>query len=343
MTIRQSIRNRISRWIDKRIPAAHEIFLGHRQLFIFASRSGWMMAAILILMLIGATNYQNSLAFGLTFVLISIGLLSILKTYGNLSGMTLKGLSPRAVFAGDKALFQITGKSPSGCYSLGFGFDGKIQDWYDFSPSREVLVELEQIAPARGWFHPGRIYLASEYPLGIMRCWSWLDLQQQVLVYPKPISPGDYKEFFEGGDDTDKRTIQEGDDYQESKRYQQGDPPNHIDWKIFAKTDELYTKKFAEIQGSQLWLNWESFKGTENELRLSFLCYLILQAEKSNRPYGLKLPSQELPPANGAVHQQQCLTALATFGNPPASREPYKKRSWLFSFFQKKRKAQNES
>jgi uncharacterized protein (DUF58 family) len=338
MTIRQSIRNRISRWLDKRIPATHEIFLGHRQLFIFASRSGWMMAAILILMLVGATNYQNSLAFALTFVLISIGLLSILKTYGNLSGLTLKGLSPKPVFAGEITLFQITGKSPSGCYSLGFGFDGKIQNWYDFLATKETLVELQLKASSRGWFHPGRIYLASEYPLGIMRCWSWLDLQQKVLVYPKPISPGDYKQFFESGDDTDKRTIQEGDDYQESRRYQQGDQPNHIDWKIFAKTDELYTKKFAEIKGSQLWLNWDSFDGVETELRLSFLCYLILQAEKTNRPYGLKLPSQQFPPANGAVHQQQCLTALATFGEPPASKHSYKKKSGLFSIFKKKRK-----
>ncbi len=335
MSLRQSVRNRFSRWVNKRIPAAHEIFLGHRQLFIFASRSGWMLASILILMLIGATNYQNSLSFALTFVLISVGLLSILKTYGNLSGLTLKGLSPRAVFAGETALFQISGRSQSGCYSLGVGFDGKIQDWYDFPAAEEKLVELELQTSQRGWLRPGRIYLASEYPLGIMRCWSWLDLQQQVLVYPKPKVPGDYAELFQGGDEKEQQLIQEGDDYQESRRYQDGDPPSHVDWKIYARTDELYTKKFTEVKGSQLWLDWNNFSGIETELRLSFLCYLILQAEKSNRSYGLKLPGQEFLPANGAAHQQHCLSALANYGEP-ITEQKYVKKSWLFSLFKKK-------
>ncbi len=335
MTLPQTFRNHIRRWVNKRIPAAHEIFLGHRQLFIFASRSGWMMAAILILMLVGATNYQNSLAFAMTFVLLSIGLLSILKTYGNLSGLTLKGLSPKPVFSGDTAVFQITGKTVSGCYSLGFGFDGVVQGWYDFEPNQEASVLLQMKTSGRGWYRPGRIYIASEYPLGIMRCWSWLDLQQQVLVYPKPIEPAEYIQLFEGGEHDEKTTISEGDDYQESKRYQQGDPPNHVDWKIFARTDELYTKKFAEVQGSQLWFDFDSFQGIERELRLSYLCYLILQAEKSNRPYGLKLPQNELQPANGAIHLQHCLSALATFEYSKNSQQPYLKKSWFKSLFKR--------
>jgi len=336
MTIRQSIRNRIRRWVDKRIPAAHEIFLGHRQLFIFASRSGWMMAAILMLMLIGATNYQNSLAFALSFVLLSMGLYSILRTYGNLSGLTLKGLSPKAVFSGENARFQVTGKSPSGCYSLGFGFNGVVQQWVDFAPHQEQSLSLQIKTSGRGWFLPGRIYIASEYPLGIMRCWSWLDLSQQVLVYPKPIEPTDYQQLFAGGKEDEKTTIAEGDDYQESKRYQQGDPPNHVDWKIFARTDELYTKKFAEVKGSQLWFDYGSFHGVKKELRLSYLCFLILQAEKSNRPYGLKLPEREFQPANGAVHLQHCLTALSTFENSEISAKPPAKGKSFKAFFKKK-------
>lgn len=328
--MKNPFKSSFQRWVSRRIPAENEILLGHRQLFIFASRAGWMFAAILVLMLVGATNYQNSLGFALSFLLLGIGLLTILKSFSNLAGLKLTGLAATPVFAGEKAVFPIMGKSIKGSYSVGFGYEGITQTWVDFPQGESVQLSIKFSTAHRGWQKTTRIYLHSEYPLGILRCWSWLDLQQQVLVYPKPIKPSEVNNFFEGENDPLKGNIQPGDDYDENRRYQSGDSPKHIDWKIYAKVDELYTKKFEHPLGNEIWLNWAQFPGVEKELRLSYLCYLILEAEKSNQAYGLKLPQATLGPAQGAVHQQHCLTALATFGNVEEQQPLDKSRTGWF-------------
>ncbi len=329
--MKNPFKSRFQHWVGRRIPPSNEILLGHRQLFIFASRSGWMFAAILILMLVGATNYQNSLGFALSFFLMAMGMLAILKTFANLAGLKIIGLAVTPVFAGEKASFPIMGQSLKGSYSVGFGYAGLTEIWVDFPPQQVIQFALKFKAPQRGWQKTSRIYLHSEYPLGILRCWSWLDLQQQVLVYPKPIKPSEALNIFDGENEPSKGRLQPGNDYQESRRYQPGDSPRHIDWKMYAKVDVLYTKKFDQPEGNQIWLNWDQFAGVEKELRLSYLCYLVLEAEKSNQAYGLKLPQTTLGPSQGAAHQQHCLTALATFA-PSASHKKSKRRPGKLRF-----------
>lgn len=40
----------------------------------------------------------------------------------------------------------------------------------------------------RGWLRPGRLRVESRFPLGLLVAWSWVDLRQQALVYPRPLA-----------------------------------------------------------------------------------------------------------------------------------------------------------
>jgi len=55
-----------------------------RRIFILPTRSGIIFGLILMAMLIGSINYNNSLGFLLTFTLVGLGLVSILHTFRNL-------------------------------------------------------------------------------------------------------------------------------------------------------------------------------------------------------------------------------------------------------------------
>ncbi|MCF5826515.1 DUF58 domain-containing protein, partial [Pseudomonas syringae] len=83
----QSFRPLWQRWLAKRIPPASRIALDHRRIFIMPTRTGLIFMLVLVLMLLVAINYQNSLAYGLTFLLMSIGVLAILHSYRNISGL----------------------------------------------------------------------------------------------------------------------------------------------------------------------------------------------------------------------------------------------------------------
>lgn len=72
-----------------------------------------------------------------------------------------------------------------------------------------------------------------------------LDLQRRVAAKSTPPSPAqDTAEQRRG----DRRSIYRGDglDYEESRPYQPGDEPRHLNWKLSARSGELYMKVFRE-------------------------------------------------------------------------------------------------
>ena len=98
--------------------------------------------------------------------------------------------------------------------------------------------------------------------------------------------------------------------------YQRGDPPRRIAWKAMARSQRLLTKQFATPAASNVWLDWDALPHSDDETRLSWLCGAVLELERINRRYGLRLPSTLLAPASGAAHRDACLRALALFGLP---------------------------
>nr|MBP8236720.1 DUF58 domain-containing protein [Pseudomonas sp.] len=76
-----ALQPRWQRWLARRIPAASSVTLNQRRIFIVPSATGGAFALVLLLMLLAAINYQNSLAYGLTFLLMSLFIIAILHTY----------------------------------------------------------------------------------------------------------------------------------------------------------------------------------------------------------------------------------------------------------------------
>ena len=70
--VRQRAGGLFDRWLKRRIPPASRLTLSHRQIFIVPTRAGLALLLLLLIMLIGAINYQNSLVYGVTFLLGSL-------------------------------------------------------------------------------------------------------------------------------------------------------------------------------------------------------------------------------------------------------------------------------
>ncbi|MGK0259165.1 MAG: hypothetical protein ACI96M_002604, partial [Candidatus Azotimanducaceae bacterium] len=60
---------RFSSWLDRRIPPGARIKLSQANIFIFPTRAGFVFCCLLLLMILGAINYQNSLVYGTVFLL----------------------------------------------------------------------------------------------------------------------------------------------------------------------------------------------------------------------------------------------------------------------------------
>lgn len=304
------------RWLQRRIPAATEVQLNHRRIFILPARAGLALLLLLVLMLLGAINYQNSLVYAVTFILASLFWVTLHHTYRNLSALHLRATGGMPVFAGEQVPLQLTLSGPRRAHqSLLLG-------WPDSQPQRaevarqgETRLTLYHAASQRGWFRPGRLRVETRYPLGWFVAWSLVDLRWQVLVYPRPLQaelPGQ-----SGGspDQEGEYSLQEGvDDFQGLRNYQPGDSRRRLDWRAWSRGQGLHSKVFAEPVQTTLWLDLQAAPGTQLEEQLGYLTGWVLQLEQRQQPYGLILPGTRLAPALGEQHRDACLRALALFG-----------------------------
>jgi uncharacterized protein (DUF58 family) len=302
------------RWLSRRIPRARSIVLDQRRIFIFPSRAGLFFLLILAIMLIAAINYQNNMAFALVFFLFSLFIVVILHTYSNLSGLRIEALRGHATFAGEVAEFdvQLARTSQRGYHAISLGWPQQPFALASLASVQNTTVKLFHAAPKRGWLQPARLSLATVYPLGLLRAWTWIDLDIAALVYPRPLESarplsGDSndakgQQFFKRGSD----------DFHDFRAYRPGDNLRHVLWRAYAKGQPLQSKQFAEVLTQSHWLRYDAVEGGI-ERRLSVLCFWVLELQRRNEQFGLQLPAELLEPGCGDEHCQRALRMLALF------------------------------
>jgi uncharacterized protein (DUF58 family) len=293
------------------------VTLGQRHIYILPTRDGLVFGLMLLAMLLGAANYNNSLGFVLTFLLGSMALVSILHTYRNLAGLQLQPGHCPPVFAGEQARFQLwlDSAAPHPRADLLFGWTTKDnQVALDVPAPAPVSVVLERPAARRGVLPGGRVVLRSRFPLGLFYAWSWIDLELSCLVYPRPLAGpvalGAASAQAGPGSALD-RPGQE--DFLGLRPYRPGDSPRHVAWKQAAQRQDLLTKQFAEASAAVVWLDLDAVAGPDLETRLSYLCAAVLDLDRTGRTYGLRLLGATLGPDSGNRHRQRCLEQLARF------------------------------
>ena len=93
---------RMGRWLDNRIPKARQFSLGHKSIFIFPSKFGWLYLTLCLGIFILGTNYQNNLMQLLCFFLIALFLLNLFVAYLNFSKLSIQLGKTHHVYAGEQ-------------------------------------------------------------------------------------------------------------------------------------------------------------------------------------------------------------------------------------------------
>ncbi len=306
-------------WADKRqsVTDTQQIINRH-QLYILPTRNGITYFVVLLLVLFGAINYENSLGYMLTFLLGSLGFLGMIYTHSNLNQLKVKIGRPEPVFAGQDIHFpiQIISEHQSTHPALQLQSESGQINTANIINNYDATTSLILSTTKRGYIDAGRIKIFSEFPLGLFHAWSWLKLDSRCLVYPAPAQQHYPLNFTHDTSNGINNSSQQGvDDFTGLREYHAGDLPTYMAWKAIAKTGILQTKLFTSDAAQHISINWsDSDKQYSTEKRLSILCRMILDASDKNFIYGLNLPGLTIKPFNGLHHKQQCLTALALFG-----------------------------
>jgi len=313
---RRRLEERFRKWVNRRIPPAREVTLDQKRIFIFPSRVGMFFFVCLLVMLMTAINFESNLSYGLTFWLATLFIIATLHTYANLSGVTLRAVRAQPAFPGQQSEFELIlqrGRRRDH-YALRLQWPSGSETLINLLDNDPVRVRLHVPVAERGWFSPGRLLLESTYPLGLLRCWTWVDLDIRAMVYPRPLSWPDLSGASSDAPDGAAELVKGDDDFFGFRNYQKGDSLRHVNWKALAKGQGMQTRQYTAYAERTVWLDWEMFQGLGVEQRLSYMCYWVLEFDADQEEYGLRLPGYTLEPGHGERHKEAALKALALYG-----------------------------
>jgi len=297
-----------------------ETVFGRRQLYMLPTRHGLLFALVAAVLLLASINYGNGLGYALTFLLVSVAVVSMLHTHRTLHRLRVAPGACMPVFAGETAQFELVltndGEAPR--YGVTVEQNGTEVARADVPARGSASVVLPVLARRRGRLELPAFRLATRFPLGLLYSWSRpVRLDRHCLVYPAPGAPFPFRATPAEILRPEQGPRLGGDDFIGVREYQPGDSPRHIDWKAFARTGMLTTKQFGGGHQVLVWLDWDALPEFDIESRLSVLTRWVLDAEAAGAHYGLRLPGTVIAPDRGEAHEHACLQALALFEPRP--------------------------
>jgi uncharacterized protein (DUF58 family) len=315
------VRRKTNKWLFQlRDAEPGEILLNQRRVFILPTGAGLGFAALLMVLLIASINYNLGLGYALTFTAGTCAVVDIYLTYKNLVLLHLQAGRVQPVFAGEDAHFElhVRNRTKLDRYALWVDFliAGEARHVIDVAAAGAASVLLGTPTTQRGWLPAPRVRLATRFPLGLFRAWSYWtpDLKALVYPFPEPVAP---PLPMSGVAREDGLGRAGHDDFAGVRSYQAGDSLKRMAWRQIARLDpalggQLVTKHFEGGAQEELVLDFASLPASMDlELRLSRMTRWVLEAEQRALPYALRIGHHDYPPSQGAAHQAACLRALA--------------------------------
>ncbi len=310
--------NKARNWAKKRQGVdGLEFTLHAKRLYILPTAVGLILALAVFVMLLGAMNYSNSLAFVLTFSLAAIGLVSMHHCHRNLGDLSIRFRGAESVFAGEDAVFNFSIMNPSTQprYDIVAQSEQGTSDSLDISGNDQSALQIQIVTDRRGPIALGRVSLSTRFPFALFRAWAWVYNDYRCLVWPQPATTAPPVPIGTHTQGTQRRSDQGDDDFSGLREYQAGDPRRQIAWKAAARSDTLVSKQFSGSVSGSVELSIEATGCHDLELALQILSRWILDCEKDGIAYGLNLKDTQLAPALGHEHRNRCLDELALFAS----------------------------
>ena len=314
--IRQALRRRYRRWVDRRARPVAVARLNHRRLYILPSGAGLGFLVLAAALWLLATNFENNLVFMLCFLLLAFFVVSIHFTHGTLSGLEIRPVRAESVFTGAAAAVELclSQRRARRREQVALRFDGGEPLMVSVDTAGDTLVTVLAPTTRRGYLDPGLLTVESVYPVGLMRVWTHIRFRFDAAVYPAPVSDALGRASQRGSGEGHYTGTAGSDDYVGLKTFEPGESLRHVAWKQYAREQGLWSKQYGDPVDRRVWIDWDDYAGMDTEQRLSRMSGQVCDCEAAGHVYGLRLPGAELAPDRGAKQRQAALRKLALYG-----------------------------
>lgn len=306
------------RWAGPRLAIAGDrACLDRRRLFILPTGAGTAFSGLLVVLLLVAMNYNNSMAFAFTFLLAGIGVNAMWQTHRNLLGLCVAVHPPVDLFARREHTLRLSFTTGGRiCHALEIDFDVPSRQLpaIEISAGDGTTTELRLPSMSRGLQPLPPLRIVTRFPLGLFRAWSLLPFPTRLMVYPEPATRPPSLPVAPAAAGANPSNGSSEEDFEGLRDYRPTDPPRRIAWRASARSDKLLSKTLHAGAAPSVWLDWHTLHGRDVETRLSILCRWVLDADRQGLRYGLRVPGHEMAPDRGPQHRRECLRLLALHG-----------------------------
>jgi uncharacterized protein (DUF58 family) len=288
-----------------------------------------LFGPILGCMWLAAVNYSNNLVYAVLYLIASLCFISLFHSWRNISSLQVEYVRIHPAFVSEEVRVEVCLRNPDKhpIQSLFFArMSGETGLW-DPLPlvrrgSRGLRIaggdssSVEVFFPAerRGMYRFESLLVRSSYPFGLVWAGFCLPVDTVYFVYPKPKGSPVWPDLRPSGNEGAAVRSTEGDDFAGVRSYSPGESLRHVDWKAYARGRPLSVKYFTGGDGRQLWLDASQMLHLPLEDRLSQLALWIVNAEKEEISYALRLGRTILPLGIGPVQSRRALETLAVAG-----------------------------
>lgn len=331
--------NRLQRlflaWAQRRVAKTTQTTLNVHNIYIFLSREGVLYAVVIAITFVAGINYANNLVLGLCFLMTSLLVITIHYTFAHLANLQVKLIDVQPAQVGDYVEVRLqlatAARRPHRQIRLSLGDDDSdltmplLPNEQDSSSQAPRAVQtLAQVQTAqtvslwlpadkRGRLKIPRLTISTVYPLGILRAWSYVFLDAEGWVYPRPLAYDTAAQAFTVSADAEhaNQTQAGQTDFYQLDNYQLGESLSRISWAHVARGQGLLAKRFAEPVGQQQVLDYYQMPAVTHEERLAQLRYGLDTLQQAQVAYRLRLPDGEGEFGQGTAFYHDNLLRLA--------------------------------
>ena len=314
--MRNPPRDRLLAWALRRQGKdALPLVLSSRRVYILPTRAGWAFTAVLAVTFIAGINYGNGLAMLLCFWLAGFGLVAMLQSQRQLSGLSITNAAAEPAFAGQSVALRLHIEARGRTSDLRAGTARGPGVAAVTDQTGKLRLDLQLSAPIRGPWRAPALRLESSAPFGLFRTWTWLQLDVRTLVYPAPHGSLPVPQV-PGSDNGRSRPGAGLDELAWLRAFREGDSPRQVAWKAYARGAPLLVREYQGSVAAAREFSFDALPGLDVEARLAQLCRWVVDAAAHNEAWAMSLPGTRSISGIGAPHRQECLSRLALYGNP---------------------------
>lgn len=305
---------RWDKWARRRHSPGNPQVIDARNLYILPSGFGIAYGAVVIMLLVGAINYQINTIFLMTFLLAIIGMVSAYEAHGNLLNLTFQFVTVEDAAQGTPAKLSLMVRANTkNRFGVSVRVAGQTETRLEHIPLEGLQFTLPIATTSRGYFQLPLIVITSVFPYGIFRVWGYLYFDEHYYVYPLPVDPGFWPEPSLDPNKKSKHVAGDEEVYDFKKVENPWVEPKLISWKLAAKGQGWYLKRMSSNEVDYWLFKLSDLPYEDIESKLQHLCYWLQTAESNGLIYGLALPDSTTPYSCGKAHLQSCLRLLALY------------------------------